>query len=94
MQKVEQPYFVVASRIQQFSKGADFRWLDARFFQSGLGADSSLDSSSSAAHLRFLCGDPVADHLMAWATGLPAQSVGLCRGTLDVCEFVGVALSC
>ena len=31
---------------------------------------------------------------MAWATGLPAQSVGLCRGTLDVCEFVGVALSC
>ena len=36
MQKVEQPYFVVASRIQQFSKGADFRWLDARFFSPGL----------------------------------------------------------
>lgn len=41
--------------------------------------------------LRFLCDDPVADHLMAQTTGLPAQSVGLCRGNPDV-VFVGVAL--
>jgi hypothetical protein len=41
--------------------------------------------------LRFLCDDPVAAHLMAPTTGLPAQSVGLCRGNPDV-VFVGVAL--
>ena len=38
--------------------------------------------------LRFLCDDPVAAHLMAPTTGLPAQSVGLCRGTLTWCLWV------
>ena len=98
---MERPYLglvnnlLVAGCIEQFSrcnalKGADSRWLHASCFQ--LDLDPILRSTVVFWHtLRFLCDDPVAAHLMAPTTGLPAQSVGLCRGNPDV-VFVGVAL--